>query len=421
MDRRIRSIALGSFLFCAPSAWAGTFTQSLFSDDASSGVNAALPHTAVIDFQGPGNRSVNGLTFASTGGNGNFYTLTGAGTPFTGNTNSVAGNMNGLLTDFIYGSTSGASVLTLGGLTPGVQYTTTWYNAGFGAVGGRQMTIIPSDTNVPFPFDENFSGDKNGNLLRYTLTATAPFITYTFNAASGDNTYHYYALTNSGSLPSHAVTAVSPVITDAVASGAGSFSPFTVSNTDLLQTSLASFSSTGTFNLENTGGIPALANGSFNITGVAQNNPDLATGQSNASITVNLNLATNPLGYDISSIVGYGGWNDGGRDRQLYNIYVSFVGDPTFAFIGGVDHDINNTQTVPSASRAVFTLGTPLSNVDSIRIDFPAGQENGYAGYGEFDVIGTGSVPEPSSALLMVSALSATCAFRRSRRPFGAR
>ena len=414
------ALILSTLLLSSPVVFAGTFTQSLFTDDASSGINSALPYSAVVDFQGTGTRVVNGVTFSQTSRIGNNYLVEGAGNTFTGNTTNVTGGVNGLVSDFIYGGNAGTSIVTLGGLTPGVQYTTTWYNVGFGAAGGRQVTITPSDTNAPFVFDQNFSGDKNGNLLSYTFVANAKSISYAFDATVDADTFHYYAMTNSGALPSRTLATVTPTITDAVAPAGGAFTPFTGNlaprANDLLQTSLASVSSSGNFTIEGTGGIPALANGTFSITGVPENNPDLATGENNAFITANLNISVNTLGYDISSIVGYGGWNDQGRDRQLYNIYVSFVGDASFLLLGGVNHDTVGANTTPAASRVEFTPGTPITGVDSIRIEFLPGQENNFAGYGEFDVIGVASVPEPSTAMLLLGGFSAAAATRRTRR-----
>jgi hypothetical protein len=419
--RMVRSAKffLSTLLLTSPVVLAGTFTSSLFTDDATSGINSAVPYTAVVDFLGNGSRVVNGLTFSDTRGTGNNYVLDFAGNQFTGNANNVTGNSNGLLSDFYYGGQAGTSVLTLGGLTPGVQYTTTWYNVGFGAIGGRQVNITPSDTSTPFLFDQNFSNvinDKNGNILSYTFVANATSISYTFDAVIDADTFHFYAMTNSGALPTRSVATVTPVSTDAVAPGGGTFAPFTVSNTDLLQTSVASVSSSGNFAIEGTGGVSILNNGQFSITGVAGTNPQLATGQNNSWVSFNLDTSVNAFGYDVTSIAGYGGWNDAGRDRQQYSVFVSFIGDPTYLLLGTVDHDVPGGPTTPSASSSVFTPAAALTGVDGIRFEFLGAQENTYAGYGEFDVIGTASVPEPSTAMLLLGGFSAAAASRRTRR-----
>jgi hypothetical protein len=415
MVRSFFAVLAGTLALSQVPAFAGTFTQSAFSSDADSGISSSLLYTAAIDFQGPGNRVVNGVTFGDAGTTGNYYALTGVTNTFTGNINNLAGNVNGLATDFVYGET-GTANLTLGGLIPGTQYVTSWYNVGFGAPAGRVINITPSDTGVAFAFDENFSGDKNGNILRYTFTATQKFISYTFDAAIAADTFHHYAVTNSGSLVSKSLTPVSPVSTDAIAGAERPFVPFAVSSTDLLQSSVSGVTSTGNFLREVTGGVPSLTNGAFSITGIANNNPELASGENNASVTWTLDTSVNAFGYDISSIAGYGGWNDNGRNRQFYNIYVSFVGDPTFTLFGGVNRDVAGENGGPSATRNVFTPNGTLSGIDGVRIDFPNGQENGFAGYGEFDVIGTATVPEPASAILLLGGVMGTVSLRRNRR-----
>jgi hypothetical protein len=62
--------------------------------------------------------------------------------------------------------------------------------------------------------------------------------------------------------------------------------------------------------------------------------------------------------------------------------------------VATVDFEPTNADGGISASR-VDTV-TALANVGALRFTFPAPQENGFAGYGEFDVI-----PEPSSAMLL--------------------
>ena len=58
-----------------------------------------------------------------------------------------------------------------------------------------------------------------------------------------------------------------------------------------------------------------------------------------------------------------------------------------------------------------------LTGVDAIRFDFLPGQENGYAGYGEFDVVGTPTVvPEPGAGSLLGLGFAALAARRRNRR-----
>ena len=191
----------------------------------------------------------------------------------------------------------------------------------------------------------------------------------------------------------------SAAVTYTTVTGSGSpWSPFTPLNNDLLQTSLASATPTGTFDNEGSGAYTVLYDGSITIktpNPLFDPQPGLAAVSTGATLTFDLNVSTNIDGYDISQIVGYGGWGDTGRDDQNYSIYYSFVGNSNFTLLDTA----SVTETAGLAHKSDF--GASLSGVDAIRIDFGA-QENGYGGYGEFDVVGvpTVLVPEPTTVLL---------------------
>jgi hypothetical protein len=191
----------------------------------------------------------------------------------------------------------------------------------------------------------------------------------------------------------------SPVITVAV-NPVVPFTPFTVRADDLLQTSLAGVQDSGGFTSENSGGVPILNNGQFTIFGGGGNNPQLATANNNSWVQYNLNVSIYTLGYAITNITTYGGWNDSGRDKQLFTISYSLVGEAGFHFLDSINFDPPpaGPGQVATGVRAVFT--TSLMGVDAIRFDFLSGQENNYAGYAEFDVLGS-PVPEPSTLALL--------------------
>lgn len=194
---------------------------------------------------------------------------------------------------------------------------------------------------------------------------------------------------------------------------ANSWTPsYVVSTTDLINGS-APAASAGDFALEMGGGLPVLTNGAYGtitrvpVTGTPEPHPAFATaGNANGAgsvATYNLNLAASPLGYNISQIDVYGGWNDAGRDQQRYNVLYSTVGNPaTFIPLTSVDYQPANPTNVQSATRVRITdtLSNLATGVAAIRFDFTPAVENGHTGYAEIDIIGT-PVPEPTTAGLL--------------------
>ncbi|MES2568952.1 MAG: PEP-CTERM sorting domain-containing protein [Verrucomicrobiota bacterium] len=386
-----------ALLFAGRPASAGTFSASRFTSDADSGITELLNYTAVADFNGNGGRLVNGIIFGDTGTTGTdaSYLLQGPASVFSNNANNVTGNSNGLLSDFFFGPGSGNATLTLNNLEVGQSYVTSWYNSAFGGPGGRVMEITPSDTNVPFTFDQNFSGAGNGNILRYAFTATETSISFGFNAGNDPDSFHHYAMTNA--IANKAILST-PVVTSTT--GAGPFTPYVVRNDDLLQTHLGSVDSNGNFSEDGAGGVAALTNGTFVINGGnPSNNSDFATGGNDTSVTFNLDVTNAPLGFDVSSIATYGGWNDSGRDQQNFKISISLVGSSDFTYLGALNF---NPAAAGDPSAVSATFDTALSGVDAVRFDFFGGQENNYAGYSEFDVLGAVTIPEPASAALLL-------------------
>jgi hypothetical protein len=393
MHARTRSV-FALALFAGLPAIAGDFSYAPFGGDGETFISPSFTYTAIADFNGVAGRNVNGVVFNDTGNSGTGYSLATATTPFGGFGNTATGTSNALLSDFFYtGDGSGNATMTLTGLTIGQRYVSSWYSASFDG-GNRLVDLTPSDTGVPYRFNENYSGTGNGNILRYAFTATAATQTFSFDAVSNGDSFHHYAFTNAVENKSLLAT---PVISASTGAGPG-FSPFTPRNNDLLQTNLASVTSSGNFTQEGSGGISILNNGLFVINGGNPgDNSQLATGANGTFVEFNLNIGVNTLGYDVSSIETYGGWNDGGRDHQLFRISYSLVGNSAFTPIGVLDYEPAGTGT-PSAVRAIFA--TTLTGVDAIRLDFLPGQENGYVGYGEVDVVGTATVPEPATVML---------------------
>lgn len=107
--------------------------------------------------------------------------------------------------------------------------------------------------------------------------------------------------------------------------------------------------------------------------------------------------------HDLSSIVIFGGWNDGGRDQQLYEVFASTDGGSNFSSLASVDVNdgIFQTDTTPISTRNELVDDTSsilASGVTHVRVDFGE-SENGFTGYTEIDI---NAVPEPTSIALVL-------------------
>lgn len=195
-------------------------------------------------------------------------------------------------------------------------------------------------------------------------------------------------------------------------SGAGPFTPsYTTPAGDLLLGRSPSAQS-GDFTKEGTGGVSVLTNGTFgSITGVSNNNPSLATTGDNgagSTVTYSLDLGASPAGYDITSIITQGGWNDGGRDQQKYNVYYSTVAAPATFIPIGLTVDFNPPPGgIPSASQVTITNSTSMlaAGVAKLRFDFappngPSGVENGHVGMAELIAVGTNAAAVATNLLV---------------------
>ena len=202
--------------------------------------------------------------------------------------------------------------------------------------------------------------------------------------------------------------------------------PYSASSTDLLN-GLTPTSSTGTFNMEGTGGIGILTDGLVPSTvSRVQPNPtgfqfaSFATGGNTGGTQLIYNLTT---ARSIASITVLGGWQDGGRDEQSFSILYALATAPT-TFLPLVTVEYNPTDSTPVATPATGnthptltkvsitdTTGTLAANVAALRFDFNT-TENGYSGYSEIDVQ---AVPEPSAVGLLIGGVGFAARWRRRR------
>ena len=215
------------------------------------------------------------------------------------------------------------------------------------------------------------------------------------------------------------IASASPIVDTNGTTGPGPFTPFyAVSSSDLINGRAPSAQS-GNFAEEGAGGVAVLTNGTFGT--ISGGNPGVntlfATAGTGEQLTYTLDLAANPQGYLVNSIATYGGWNDSGRDQQLYTVAFSTVANPT-TFVDYASVNFNPTAGGdPSASRVQINDSTGIAalNVAAVRFTFdqPAAPENGYTGYTEIDVIGR-AMPEPTAMGLVALGAAGLLARRRN-------
>lgn len=181
----------------------------------------------------------------------------------------------------------------------------------------------------------------------------------------------------------------------APAGGSGAYTPVFPSggpsSTDILNGKQPT-ASVGNFTQENSTGLTALTNGTvqtfYGNTTAESLHSAYATAGAGGSVTYALGGV-----YNITSIVVYGGWNDGGRDEQAYNLLTSTNAGQSFTQIATVRENpgIFMTDVTPVSNRIAFTDDSGpniATGVTNIRLDF-LNVENGYTGYTEIDVFGT--------------------------------
>lgn len=201
---------------------------------------------------------------------------------------------------------------------------------------------------------------------------------------------------------------------------------FTVSNSDLLEGLVPNV--TGNINAEEgqtTSDPAALTNGAFGDPGLpgGANVNEVVAIHNDTTLEYQLDTATFPLGFDITSIATYTGWRDGGRDAQDYTVFYSTVDNPALFL---PYHLVNyNPGGAPSPSDTAVSLdeasgGLLASGVSSIRFAFDT-TENGFVGFRELDVFGrptqtAGEIPEPATMCLLGMAVAGLGGYLRRRR-----
>ena len=155
--------------------------------------------------------------------------------------------------------------------------------------------------------------------------------------------------------------------------------PYAVSSTDLLQCNVSSVDTNGIvlFNEGNPNTAGMLTDGT-----TGPGNREFCIAITSGSITYLLDTVKSPAGYDITGLDSYSGWQDNGRVNPNYVISFRKVGASTYG------DAITNNYSFSLKETRVSVKDLNLSNVDAVKLTFPATQQNGGVGYKEFDLFG---------------------------------
>ena len=112
--------------------------------------------------------------------------------------------------------------------------------------------------------------------------------------------------------------------------------------------------------------------------------------------TLDTSITGSTNGYDVTNIVVYGGWGDGGRNEQKYEVLYTTVGSTNQTLLVLVDYNPNDPNNTQSATRTTLipTGAALVQHVSSIMFNFNiegSAPKNGSEGYSEIVVAGTPS------------------------------
>lgn len=151
----------------------------------------------------------------------------------------------------------------------------------------------------------------------------------------------------------------------------------------------------------------------------------------NNYVTYTFDVASHPTGYDISQIASYAGWNpgSGGRSNQGYQVDLTFVNGSTATLLAKTTLQANDpaaywTQVILTNSEGgtLSQNGVVATGVKAVTFrNFDAANATGggpYAQvmYREFDIVGTASVPEPGTLVLVGTSMAGLLAYAWRKR-----
>lgn len=188
------------------------------------------------------------------------------------------------------------------------------------------------------------------------------------------------------------------------------------SGSDLLE-GTTPISSSGGFTIEDSLGLEALTDGRVDTvyndgSAGAATHFAYSIGEDDFTATYQL-----PGPSDLSSIVVFGGWNDSGRDGQVYDILTSTDGVNFDTLVNYSMPTDDDGYGGPVSHRVEFfedSLPYLATGVTHLKFDWHDGEAGRYTGYTEIDVFGV-TVPEPTSIALALTLGLAGCGATRRR------
>ena len=198
------------------------------TSDANSGISASNTYTTLIDFNGPGTNTVNGVVFSGTGASGTQSGVSWNVTGFNADVDKTHANLSfgglagqaitNLFSKFRYGGDP--AVMTLSGLTPGTVYESRLYFIPWTNGGTRNVTvqITAGASSTSLLVNE----DSPGSTTRYVkIVYAAPAsgtVTISTSPSVSSTTWHWYAFSNQIAIPTSNILPTSSAVE--IASGA---------------------------------------------------------------------------------------------------------------------------------------------------------------------------------------------------------
>jgi hypothetical protein len=235
-------------------------------------------------------------------------------------------------------------------------------------------------------------------------------IKFVFDVPTVENGYAGIAAITVGGTAAGSIASPRLAISTSTQTGTSPFTPSWTLEAPNLIGGLAPSTASGNFTLEASGGTPVLTDGAIGTSGTVATFATCGSGSGSGN-TLIYTLTNVVNGTEVTNIVVYSGWGDGGRDGQYYIVSYSTISAPTTYIPIGTVY-LNQTGTSGAvANRVAIAMnnGSPLgSAVGNLRFQFSAPPsagsfDNGYQGVSEIVVQGydsTAPVPPPSPYLI---------------------